>query len=352
MANDNTVNNIRLFVNTQDAPLIKLSPDSLPFDDNPTDGSQNLINSGKLKTIKDEIDNQLGRIDTFTQDINASIPVGTIISYIGNDENSTLSGGLQCYIQCNGASVNRENYRELFDVIGTRYGSGDGKTTFNLPNLNNKFLMGSTTAGNAINAGLPNITGVGGFWFTNVGKATKETSCSQLSGAIYVYAPSGLPTPPNSNPDDYRLPYSRGDFMKQITASIAANGGSVKYSYTDTKGKIISGTLTDVNTGTELRHYLQGVLKTNKNIADRMINTDYYYFPAGYTGDAGKRWAHIAPKITQVTNNFRDVNDASTAANAFPLAFDASLSNKIYGSSNTVQPPALTVKFYIRYKLK
>ena len=338
MANDNTVNNIRLFVNTQDAPLIKLSPDSLPFDNDLTADSPNLINSGKLKTIKDKIYNQLERIDTFTQDINASIPVGTIISYIGNYED-TLSGGLQCYIQCNGAPINRENYRELFDVIGTRYGKGDGKTTFNLPNLNNKFLMGSTTAGNIINAGLPNITGVGGFWFTNVSKAAKETSCSQLSGATYVYAPSGLP-------------YSRDDFMKQITASIAANGGKVNYSYKDTKDKIISGTLTDVNTGTELRHYLQGVLKLNKTIADRMINTESYYFPAGYTGDAGKRWAHVAPKITSVINNFRDVNDASTAANAFPLAFDASLSNKIYGSSNTVQPPALTVKFYIRYKLK
>lgn len=336
--NDNTVNNIRLFVNTQDAPLIKLSPDSLPFDNKLTEYSPNLINSGTLKTIKDEIDAQLTRIDTFAKNVNASIPVGTIISYIGNDEN-TLSGGLKCYIQCNGAAINREDYGELFKVIGTRYGSGNGKTTFNLPNLNNKFLMGSTTAGNTINAGLPNITGVGGFWFTNVSKAAKETSCSQLSGATYVYAPSGLP-------------YSRGEFMKQITASIAANGGSVKYSYTDTNGKTISGTLTDVNTGTELRHYLQGVLKTNKTIADRMINTDYYYFPAGYTGDAGKRWAHIAPKIAQVTNNFRDVNDGSTAANAFPLAFDASLSNKIYGSSNTVQPPALTVKFYIRYKLK
>ena len=121
MANDNTVNNIRLFVNTQDAPLIKLSPDSLPFDNTLTEYSPNLINSGTLKTIYDEISGRLEAIEAFTQNVNASIPVGTIISYIGNDE-KFLSGGLQCYIQCNGAPINRENYRELFDVIGTRYG--------------------------------------------------------------------------------------------------------------------------------------------------------------------------------------------------------------------------------------
>jgi microcystin-dependent protein len=40
---------------------------------------------------------------------------------------------------CNGQSLNISEYNALYSLIGTKYG-GDGKTTFNLPNLNGKNL--------------------------------------------------------------------------------------------------------------------------------------------------------------------------------------------------------------------
>lgn len=63
------------------------------------------------------------------------------------------------YLVCNGANVSRTTYADLFNAIGTTFGSGDGSTTFALPNLINKFAQGNTTVGTAIEAGLPNITG-------------------------------------------------------------------------------------------------------------------------------------------------------------------------------------------------
>ena len=63
------------------------------------------------------------------------------------------------YLVCNGASVSRETYADLFAAIGTSFGSGDGSTTFALPNLIDRFAQGSTTVGTAKSAGLPNITG-------------------------------------------------------------------------------------------------------------------------------------------------------------------------------------------------
>jgi len=63
------------------------------------------------------------------------------------------------YLVCNGANVSRETYADLFAVIGTTFGSGDGSTTFALPNLIDKFAQGSTTVGTYKSAGLPNITG-------------------------------------------------------------------------------------------------------------------------------------------------------------------------------------------------
>lgn len=43
--------------------------------------------------------------------------------------------------------------------MGTTYGTGDGGTTFNVPNLVDKFIEGAATSGTVKSAGLPNITG-------------------------------------------------------------------------------------------------------------------------------------------------------------------------------------------------
>jgi microcystin-dependent protein len=43
-----------------------------------------------------------------------------------------------------GRAVSRTTYAELFAKIGTKYGSGDGATTFNVPNLNGKRLVVTT----------------------------------------------------------------------------------------------------------------------------------------------------------------------------------------------------------------
>ena len=66
------------------------------------------------------------------------------------------------WLLCNGASVSRTTYSRLFAKIGTKYGAGDGSTTFALPNLDGRVLQGTTNTGNVGNyleAQLPNITG-------------------------------------------------------------------------------------------------------------------------------------------------------------------------------------------------
>tara|TARA_R100001440_G_scaffold49815_1_gene69760 strand:- start:6577 stop:7713 length:1137 start_codon:yes stop_codon:yes gene_type:complete len=46
------------------------------------------------------------------------------------------------YLECNGAAVSRTTYAALFTVIGTQYGTGDGATTFGLPDLRGEFIRG------------------------------------------------------------------------------------------------------------------------------------------------------------------------------------------------------------------
>ena len=84
--------------------------------------------------------------------LNSSVPIGVVLFYAGTD---TPSG----YLLCNGGAVSRTTYANLFAKIGTKYGAGDGSTTFNLPNLIDKFAQGSTTVGTVKSAGLPNIIG-------------------------------------------------------------------------------------------------------------------------------------------------------------------------------------------------
>lgn len=66
------------------------------------------------------------------------------------------------WLLCNGATVSRTTYSRLFAKIGTKYGAGDGSTTFALPNLDGRVLQGTTNTGNVGNyleAQLPNMSG-------------------------------------------------------------------------------------------------------------------------------------------------------------------------------------------------
>jgi len=51
------------------------------------------------------------------------------------------------FLACEGQAISRTTYADLFNVIGTTWGVGDGSTTFNVPDLRGMFLRGSGTHG-------------------------------------------------------------------------------------------------------------------------------------------------------------------------------------------------------------
>lgn len=84
---------------------------------------------------------------------------GTIMEYAG----TVPPDG---WVVCDGRALSRTVYEELFDAIGTTYGSGDGSTTFNIPDMRGRVATGVGTCdgvtyalGEQKNAGVPNITG-------------------------------------------------------------------------------------------------------------------------------------------------------------------------------------------------
>lgn len=87
------------------------------------------LNKEDLKSyIQEEVKKQL-------QNANPN-PTGTIIAYSAN---SVPVG----YLKCEGQEISRADYKNLFDIIGTTYGVGDGSTTFNVPDLRGEFLRGA-----------------------------------------------------------------------------------------------------------------------------------------------------------------------------------------------------------------
>ena len=99
-----------------------------------------------------DVANVMSAVNQIQSEINIILPVGSVIA---SATNATPDG----YLICNGAAISRTTYAALFAAIGTIYGTGDGSTTFNLPNLVDRFIQGSGTSGTTVEAGLPNIKG-------------------------------------------------------------------------------------------------------------------------------------------------------------------------------------------------
>ena len=51
------------------------------------------------------------------------------------------------WLLCDGTAVSRTTYADLFTAIGTTYGAGDGSTTFNVPDLKQRFPLGKAASG-------------------------------------------------------------------------------------------------------------------------------------------------------------------------------------------------------------
>ena len=113
--------------------------------------------------------------ETINIEVPDALPTGSYIQFAG-------SQAPEGFLVCNGGEISRTTYSALFAVIGTTYGSGDGSTTFNLPNLTDRFLQGSTTSGTVKNAGLPNITGM---------SSGNQDQARAISGAFY-FASGGI----------------------------------------------------------------------------------------------------------------------------------------------------------------
>lgn len=99
---------------------------------------QNILVSGaNIKTINGSSILGSGDISVGGE----KVPIGTIFEFPTDDATKLPTG----YLFCDGSAVSRTQYADLFGVIGTTWGSGDGSTTFNLPSKAGLVTVGVST---------------------------------------------------------------------------------------------------------------------------------------------------------------------------------------------------------------
>ena len=137
-------------------------------------------------------DQLLGALKNFGKTV---VPIGSVIFYLG----TTIPDG---YLLCNGASLSRTEYQELFEVLGTKCGAVDS-AHFNLPDTHHRFLEGTTSVsevGQYIAAGLPNIEGnlqtINGWIFSDTYGAISKIGGVDTTNIVQLRAQETRPKSP------------------------------------------------------------------------------------------------------------------------------------------------------------
>lgn len=108
----------------------KISDNQLPI---ATTTDLGVIKVGANLTIGE--DGTLNAIGGSGGTVSDTLPIGSVVKWFS----TTIPTN---WLECNGQAISRTEYAELFAVIGTKYGFGDGSTTFNLPNIKGKTTVG------------------------------------------------------------------------------------------------------------------------------------------------------------------------------------------------------------------
>lgn len=199
------------------------------------------------------------------------------------------------WLVCNGQAVSRTEYEDLFNVLGTTYGSGDGSTTFNLPNIQGRTLIGKSNEED----------------YSVLGKTGGEKQHSLTVQEMATHSHSG----------------STGIAKTSFMRAVEAPGGNVANNHTVSNG---SGAYKDVGGGS----------------SDFPGANHYHDFATNEVGE-GKAFSIVQPYITTfyiikakqsvpITSMVEDVLNSTSTTNALSANQGRILNNKVIANGDLI----------------
>lgn len=163
---------------------------------------------------------------------------GTVLLYAAGV--SAPSG----WLFCDGSAVSRSTYANLFSLMGTSYGSGNGSTTFNLPDFRDRILFSAPSSFST--SDIPSNTGT---WFTGSVSPHSTPFSHSSNGSHGDHGVSATSDGGHSHTDSHSHTSSSGAAGSSVTmASHTASGafefGGAAHTHTRTSGATSAPTAT------------------------------------------------------------------------------------------------------------
>ncbi len=157
------------------------------------------------------------------------IPTATIVPW----SSASVPTG---FLECDGAAVSRSTYSALFAIVGTTYGSGDGSSTFNVPNLADNVAVGKSNNKSLASTGGANTVNIGFTPAGNVGGSTANASISTSQLASHSHGISAVqPTTGGSSPAN-RSQGPGNSFNTNNTGSGSGHSHNMSATFSGTAG--------------------------------------------------------------------------------------------------------------------
>lgn len=146
------------------------------------------------------------------------MPPGSVMDYAGT---SAPEGWLLCY----GQAISRSTYSALFTAIGTTYGTGDGSTTFNLPDLRGRVVAGKDDMGGSSANRLTNQSGgLNGDTLGATGGAETHT-LTEAQLAVHDHA-DNFTLPNHAHSDSFAISGSQSGGLGRALDTTTIKSGS------------------------------------------------------------------------------------------------------------------------------
>ncbi len=258
--------------------------------------------------------------------LNYLVPTGSAIPFSGTGATPTN------YLLADGSAVSRTTYADLFAVIGTTYGSGDGTTTFNLPDATGLLVFKGANA-------IP--TEVQSYWKMNQASGGEPNFAS--SGSTYNLVETG--TVPSTTGHvvgiNARGPYTTGTnyFTVPLASSFATPYDSQIFAAGFWMRTTLNGAFNNIM-GKQNSVPQGWVIRVNtSNFIEFLYDASTLSSASGVVADSAWHLVYVANMATSGANNFRIYVDnvevfSNTGISFTPAAIDLGVGVNLRGGAD------------------